>query len=165
VSNEDADAARAGIPQLPPHDAAIIPSTASRGNTVTDPNLPDQPGTPVPPASQPAPGYSAPAYGETASSYGQPTQPAGGKTNTLAIVSLVASLAGLILWGIGFIAGVICGHIALSQIKKTGEQGRGMAVAGLIIGYVGIVLSIIGAIIFFAVFGAFLANSDFTTTY
>ena len=47
--------------------------------------------------------------------------------------------------GIGFIAGIICGHISLSQIKKTGEQGRGMAIAGLIIGYVGIVLFILGA--------------------
>ncbi len=49
--------------------------------------------------------------------------------------------------GIGSIAGVICGHIALSQIKKTGEQGRGMAIAGLIIGYIGIVLAIIGIIV------------------
>lgn len=124
---------------------------------MTDPNRPDQPSS-VPPASQPAP-----AYGQTAPAYGQPTGP---KTNTLAIVSLVASIAGLvILWGIGSIAGVICGHISLGQIKKTGEQGRGMAVAGLIIGYVGIALAIIGVIIFIAVFGVLLANTDLQTTY
>lgn len=67
----------------------------------------------------------------------QPPQPAG--TNTLAIVALISSF---------FIslAGVICGHIALGQIKQTGEQGRGMALAGLIIGYVGLV----SGLIFFA---------------
>jgi hypothetical protein len=130
---------------------------------VTDPNLPDQPGAPVPPTPPPAPGYGAPtpppaygqpapAYGETAPAYGQPAtaygQPPAAKTNTLAIISLIASIAGIvILWGIGSIAGVICGHISLSQIKKTGEQGRGMAIAGLIVGYAGIVLAIIGVIV------------------
>jgi hypothetical protein len=124
---------------------------------VTDPNRPDQPSS-VPPASQPAP-----AYGETAPAYGQPTGP---KTNTLAIISLVASIAGIVILPIiASIGGVICGHISLGQIKQTGEQGRGMAVAGLIIGYVGIALWIIGGIIFFAVLGAFLANTDFQTTY
>ena len=129
---------------------------------MTDPNLPDQPGAPVPPTPPPAHGYGAtpppaygqpaPGYGETAPAYGQPApaygQPPAAKTNTLAIVSLIASIAGIvILWGIGSIAGVICGHISLSQIKKTGEQGRGMAIAGLIVGYAGIVLAIIGVIV------------------
>lgn len=123
---------------------------------MTDPNLPDQPGAPVPPASQP-PG-AAPAYGEPAAAYGQP---AGPRTNTLAIISLVASLIG-IPTGIGFIAGIICGHIALSQIKKTGEQGRGMAVAGLIIGYVGVALYIIGLIIFIALFATLFASGTLT---
>lgn len=131
---------------------------------MTDPNRPDQPGSSVPP-SQPAPAYgepAAPAYGQSAA-YGQPS---GAKTNTLAIISLVASIAGIvILWGIGSIVGVICGHISLSQIKKTGEQGRGMAVAGLIVGYVGIALAIIGVIIFFAIFAAVIANSNLDVTY
>ena len=62
-------------------------------------------------------------------------QPA--RTNTLAIVSLVTSIIGISL------AGIICGHIALGQIKRTGEQGYGMALAGVIIGYVGFVVGII----------------------
>ena len=104
------------------------------------------------PPPPPAYGQPAPAYGETAPAYGQPAtaygQPPAAKTNTLAIISLIASIAGIvILWGIGSIAGVICGHISLSQIKKTGEQGRGMAIAGLVIGYAGIVLAIIGIIL------------------
>lgn len=119
---------------------------------MTDPNLPDQPGASVPPAS--------PAYGQGAPAY---EQPSGAKTNTLAIIALVASLIGLFT-GIGFIAGIICGHISLSQIKKTGEQGRGLAVAGLIIGYIGIVLSIILTIVFIGFF-ATLATSGVITTY
>ncbi|HET8779503.1 MAG TPA: DUF4190 domain-containing protein [Agromyces sp.] len=129
---------------------------------MTDPNRPDQPGSSVPP---PAPAYgepAAPAYGQPAA-YGQPS---GAKTNTLAIISLVASIAGIvILWGIGSVVGVICGHISLSQIKKTGEQGRGMAVAGLIVGYVGIALAIIAVIIFFAIFAAVIANTNLDVTY
>ena len=59
------------------------------------------------------------------------------KTNVLAIVSLVTSIVGMSL------VGVITGHIGLNQIKKTGEQGRGLAIAGLIVGYVALVLQIL----------------------
>ncbi len=59
--------------------------------------------------------------------------PAGARTNVLAIISFVASVVGLSL------AGVVTGHIGLSQIKKSGEQGRGLALAGVIVGYIGLV--------------------------
>jgi peptidyl-prolyl cis-trans isomerase B (cyclophilin B) len=39
--------------------------------------------------------------------------------------------------------GIVFGHISMSQIKKTGEEGHGMALAGLIIGYVITALSIL----------------------
>ena len=47
--------------------------------------------------------------------------------------------------------GVIFGHVAISQINKTGEGGRGLAVAGLVIGYIGCAL---GLLYFIAVAGA-----------
>lgn len=133
---------------------------------MTDPNLPEQPGGSVPPPP-PAPAYgapqAAPAYGQTAPAYGQPT---GAKTNVLAIVSLIASIAGIVIaWGIGSIVGIICGHISLSQIKKTGEEGRGMAVAGLIVGYIGLALAILSVIIIAIIFGSIAASGGFTTTY
>ncbi|WP_425308323.1 DUF4190 domain-containing protein [Ammonicoccus fulvus] len=58
------------------------------------------------------------------------------RTNTLAIIALVGSF---------FISlvGIICGHLALNQIKQTGEKGRGLALAGLIIGYIGLVVGIL----------------------
>ncbi|TFD73181.1 DUF4190 domain-containing protein [Cryobacterium fucosi] len=74
-------------------------------------------------------------------------------TNTLAIVSLVSSFF------VSLVA-VITGHIALGQIKQRGEAGRGLALAGLIIGYVGIAttaLFVVLAIAFAATFGAIIA--------
>ena len=154
-----------------------------KGTTVTDPNLPEQPANPVPPvppappagppAAPAAPAYSAPAaptygenapaapaYGETAPAYGQPAygQPGTGpaKTNVLAIVSLVSAF-------FVSLAAIITGHIALSQIKKTGEQGRGLAIAGLIIGYVGLVVGIIIAIVWTIAIGAAISSGSVTT--
>ena len=115
---------------------------------------------PVPPApaydAPPAPAYGAPTYG--APTYGASTA---AKTNVLAIVSLVSSLVGFFT-GIGFLVGVVCGHISLSQIKKTGEQGRGMALAGLIIGYIGIALSVILTIVFFGILASLSTIDSYT---
>ena len=109
------------------------------------------------PASPAAPSYgAAPAYGAAsgygaAPGYGYGAQP---KTNTLAIVSLIASISGfVILPFIGSVVGVITGHMSLNQLKTSGEQGRGMALAGTIVGWVGLGLAILGifaAIAFFA---------------
>ncbi|MEB0274837.1 DUF4190 domain-containing protein, partial [Cryobacterium sp. 5B3] len=96
-----------------------------------------------------APAYGAPdTYGQQ--QYGQPQQygqqPYGqplaqDKYNVLAIVSLVSAF-------FVSLAAIITGHIALSQIKKTGEKGRGLAIAGLVLGYLGIVAGIIATILF-----------------
>lgn len=61
------------------------------------------------------------------------------KTSGLAIASLVTSLLGL-----GLVA-VICGHIALSKIKRSAGAltGSGLATAGLVIGYVSMVLMVL----------------------
>jgi general secretion pathway protein G len=68
-----------------------------------------------------------------------------GKTEPLAIWSLVLSI--ISLFSCGFILGVpgvICGHLALSNLRRnTTLQGRGMAVAGLTIGYISITLWLI----------------------
>ena len=92
---------------------------------------------PTPPAYSPAP--AAPAA----------------KWNVLSIVSLVTSILGLSL------VGVITGHISLSQIKKTGEQGRVLAIIGLVVGYLGILGWII-AWIFWGILIFAAANSGYT---
>jgi len=88
---------------------------------------------------------SYPAGGTADPSYLPPTGPPAPHTNTLAIVSLVT----------GFccsIAAVITGHMALGQIRRTGEAGRGLAVAGLILGYVSIGFTAL-ALAFLLIFG------------
>ncbi len=105
----------------------------------------------APPAAPTAGAYPPPpAYGAPSGYTPYPTQP---KTNTLAIVSLVASLAGVVVVAfIGQIVGIITGHIALHQIKERGENGRGLALAGVIVGYVSLALYIVLAIVFIGVF-------------
>lgn len=55
--------------------------------------------------------------------------------NTLAIVAFVSSF-------FVSVAGIVCGHIALAQLKRQPARGRGFAIAGTIIGYVGFVCTV-----------------------
>jgi peptidyl-prolyl cis-trans isomerase B (cyclophilin B) len=87
----------------------------------------------------PTPSYEAgqggyPGYG----GYTGYPQPRG--TNTMAIVSLVSAFLFPPL-------GIVFGHISLSQLKRTNEEGKGLAIAGLAIGYVVTILSVIALII------------------
>ncbi|MEY4367395.1 MAG: hypothetical protein RLZ28_810 [Actinomycetota bacterium] len=53
--------------------------------------------------------------------------------NTLAVVSIATSATGF-----GAVAGIITGHVALSQIRHTAQKGKGLAIAGLVAGYAGL---------------------------
>ncbi len=71
------------------------------------------------------------------------------KTSALAIWSLVLGILGFVLLvvcvGLLFaIPAVICGHLALSKINRSAGTlaGQGLAIAGLVMGYLGIVLSL-----------------------
>ncbi|WP_286301248.1 DUF4190 domain-containing protein [Microbacterium suwonense] len=50
---------------------------------------------------------------------------------------------------------IVFGHIGLSQIRRTGERGRGMAITGLILGYLWLA-AVVFAIVVFALFGAMI---------
>jgi hypothetical protein len=66
---------------------------------------------------------------------------------------MVLSLAGL-LTGITAIVGAILGHVAMGQIKRTGEGGRPLALTAIIAGWIitGLgLLIVIGLIIFYVV--------------
>ncbi len=63
------------------------------------------------------------------------------KLNTLAVVSLASAATGF-----GAVAAIITGHISLAQLKKSHESGRGMALTGMILGYVGIGIWVIAGI-------------------
>jgi hypothetical protein len=55
--------------------------------------------------------------------------------------------------GIGPIVGIVLGVIAINQIKQTGQGGRGLALAGIIVGAVLLAIIVIWLIIYFAVLG------------
>lgn len=80
--------------------------------------------TPPPPAPAPAP-------------VGRPTfVRAHAPTNGLAIASLVVGL--FWMWWIGSALAIVFGHVALNQIARRGQSGRGLAIAGLVLGYIGL---------------------------
>ncbi|NIJ05333.1 DUF4190 domain-containing protein [Frigoribacterium faeni] len=72
----------------------------------------------------------------------------------------VLAIVGFILAFVFSLAGLVVSIIAFSQIKKTGERGRGLALAGIIISVVFMILSIVLSI---SVFSA--GMSQVGTTY
>jgi hypothetical protein len=90
-----------------------------------------------PAGSYPAGSYPAGSY--PAGGYGQPGYPVQQRTNVLAIVALV----------LGFViplGGVICGFVAKRQIRRSGENGNGLATAGIVIGFVFIALTVLAGV-------------------
>lgn len=149
-----------------------------------DPQAPvNYPDYPYPPQQQPPPppppyGYPQP-YGGPMGYGGPPPYPGpydpyqgyrSQQTNSLAVASLVTSIAGVVFgiplamfcfvgWLIPLV-GAVMGGIALSQIKRSGQQGRGMAIAGIAIGSATTALIVLGMIIFAA---AMFHSPMFTT--
>jgi hypothetical protein len=60
------------------------------------------------------------------------------RTNGLAIAALACGVGQVVAWFPAGLAAIILGHKARRQIRETGEQGDGMALAGLVLGYIGI---------------------------
>lgn len=70
-----------------------------------------------------------------------------GHMNTLALLAMIFGI-------LGGLAAIPLGHVALSQIKRTGDSGRGMAIAGLILGYASLAV----VVVFYIVYLALLAR-------
>ncbi len=150
-----------GRPPVPPQSPAPQPPQGTPPPGAGYHSAPGQPAQPAPPPPsypsypQPQPQqqpYGQPNYGYPNAAPYQPygyAQPQQG-TNGLAIGSLIASVLGLCTC-IGSIVGIILGIIALNQIKERGGQGRGMAIAGICVGALGIVVAIVWVIINIAV--------------
>jgi uncharacterized membrane protein len=79
-----------------------------------------------------------------------PVPPPPPKTNGLAIAALVCGTAQMFLWPLATIPAVVLGHVARHQIRRTGENGAGLALAGLILGWIGLAvaaLAVIGIVV------------------
>ena len=73
-------------------------------------------------------------------------KPATSNNSGMAVASLVLGILSVVCCGLlAGIPAIICGHMALSQIKKSGGTigGNGMAIAGLVMGYLSIVVTIL----------------------
>lgn len=69
-----------------------------------------------------------------------------GRTSGLAIASMVLGIV-WIYW-VGSILAIVFGHIAISQMRKDETlRGRGMAIAGLVLGYVGLGILVLAIIV------------------
>ncbi|MDQ1136536.1 hypothetical protein QE410_001335 [Microbacterium sp. SORGH_AS 1204] len=164
-----------GVPPAPPYEAPAasgtsatssdspVPPAPPYGAPFSPPPAPSASGTGTPPSGQQdygQQGYGQQGYGQqgyNAPAYGYGATP---RVNPLAIVALVSSLVGLfVIPVIGQIVGIITGHISLKQIKTTGERGRGMALSGVLIGYISLGLGIL-LIVFTAIVIATTGGSD-----
>jgi hypothetical protein len=69
--------------------------------------------------------------------------PPASKINGLAIASLACGLAQFMFGPLATIPAIVFGHVARHQIKRTREQGAGVALAGLILGWATVILAIV----------------------
>ncbi len=69
------------------------------------------------------------------------------KTNGFAIASLACGLGQFMFGPLATIPAIVFGHMARGQIRRTGEQGAGLALAGLVLGWTAVILGVI-AIVF-----------------
>lgn len=77
------------------------------------------------------------------------------KTNNLAIVSLIS---GVVAWFaapvLGSIVAIVTGHMARSQIRASAgmQDGDGLALAGLVLGYVSLLVGLVGLVLLMLMF-------------
>lgn len=103
----------------------------------------------------PAPGYETPGFQPLTQAPGAAYPPPLGlnlvpaaPTNGMAVASLIFGILGWVLLPLlAPLLAVVFGHIARGQIRNTGERGGGMAVAGLVLGYVNLAFALIGILI------------------
>lgn len=88
----------------------------------------------------------------------QPTIVQAAPTNTLAIVTIIAAF-------VLPLAGIITGHIALKQLKTSGESGHALAKWGLILSYIFVGLGVLFFIIWMIVMAAALSMGGVSYSY
>ncbi|MCB0911086.1 MAG: DUF4190 domain-containing protein [Propionibacteriaceae bacterium] len=80
------------------------------------------------------------------------TPPAADRTNVFAILAIVT------VWFTG-ILGLVFGYIALSQIKRTGERGAGMAKAAVVIGWIAVAIALAMVLMLVVAGGIYITRS------
>jgi len=86
------------------------------------------------------------------------------KTNTKSIVALILGVASIMLPYIGFfigIAGIIVSSLSLKEFKQRPEDGKGLAISGLVTSIIGTVLYGIIFLIFIIAIAAFSEANNY----
>lgn len=109
-----------------------------------------------PPPGYGQPGYGQPGYGQPA--YGQPVMAVQQQSNNNALISLILGICCYV--GLGILTGipaVIFGHKALKEIDRSGgtQSGKPLAIIGLVLGYMGIVGTLLVCLFLVFVVGIF----------
>jgi hypothetical protein len=89
------------------------------------------------------------------------TAPAAGPARPTNVLSIVALIGAFVIP----LAGIIVGFISLGQIKKTGEAGHGLALAGVVLGFVFTAFYLIFIIVYFVIIAATLGMAGTTYGY
>lgn len=115
-------------------------------------------GTPPPPPPPP-PHYVQPVYPPPVHPVAPVYMvPAPRHTNGVAVASLITGICAWVVFPfvLGIVA-IITGHIARGQIRRSGDDGGGFAIAGLILGYLNVVISVLGLLLFIGFWALLLA--------
>jgi Domain of unknown function (DUF4190) len=123
-----------------------------------------------PTSGQPA-GYPDPYLPGGYPAYGYPPVPVAPPTNGLAVASMVVSIVGavgLVCYGLGGylgVVGAILGHVSRRQIRERGGNGDGMALAGIITGWIAAGLAVIATVIIIILIVAAVNDQSFDSGY
>lgn len=82
------------------------------------------------------------------------------RTSTLAVVSLVAGILGWTLLPLlGSLGAIITGHLARGEIRRSAGtiDGSGFAIAGLVLGWGSVIVTIVGILLVVVFFGGLAA--------
>lgn len=75
----------------------------------------------------------------------------GRRTSPMAIIAILAAVAGWTIFpGVGVVAAVVLGSIAIAGCRRTGDGGMMLAIGALGLGILGIVLGLVGIVQFTA---------------
>jgi hypothetical protein len=100
-----------------------------------DPPAPPAYNAAYPAPYAPPPGYGPQYYGGYPP-YGYGGYPPPRPTNGMAVASLVLGI--LWIYWVGSIMALVFGYVARQQIAQRGESGGGLAVAGIVLGWIGV---------------------------
>ncbi|WP_410771801.1 DUF4190 domain-containing protein [Fontibacillus sp. BL9] len=82
------------------------------------------------------------------------------KTNGKSIASLVLGILSIVIPYVGFLMGIVAivfASLSFKELKRTGEQGRGLSIAGLVCGIIG--TAIYGIILLLLILAVFIFAS------